>query len=60
MARSALPLLSACLLMLTGMLPVHAQSSPDAWTVYELNLRAGPGGTHQVLDVLPPSTALLT
>jgi len=58
MARNAL-LLVVCLLSFTGMIPARAQTNPDAWTVYELNLRTGPGGTHPVLAVLPPSTAVL-
>jgi dienelactone hydrolase len=36
-----------------------AQSGPDAWTAYQLNLRAGPGGSYAVVTVLPSNTGLI-
>ncbi|NDJ78998.1 MAG: SH3 domain-containing protein, partial [Chloroflexi bacterium] len=32
---------------------------PDGWTAYELNLRAGPGGSYEVLAILPVNTGLV-
>ncbi len=57
--------LAFCLLiavLVLGALPLtaaRAQSDPDAWTVNDLNLRAGAGGTFGVLIVLPPETPLI-
>lgn len=59
MARNALLLLTVCLLACAGLMPARAQANPDAWTAYELNLRAGPGSAQPVLAVLPPGTAVL-
>ena len=58
MVRKALCVLIASLLLPAGSVPACAQTDPDAWTAYELNLRAGPGGAHPVLAVLPASTPL--
>ncbi|MCZ7540833.1 MAG: prolyl oligopeptidase family serine peptidase [Anaerolineae bacterium] len=59
MARNTLLVLTVCLLACAGISPARAQANPDAWTAYDLNLRAGPGGTQPVLAVLPPGTAVL-
>ncbi len=37
----------------------QAQDGPNAWTAYELKLRAGPGTEHAELAVLPAGTALV-
>lgn len=39
--------------------PAAAQGDPDGWTLYDLNLRAGPGMTHTTISVLPPNTGLI-
>lgn len=59
MVRIALVVWFAVVLFAASVGPAAAQSGPDAWTAYELNLRAGPGGDHAVLAVLPPSTPLV-
>lgn len=60
MVRTALfVLFAAWFTVVAGASSVGAQSGPDAWTAYELNLRAGPSGDHPVLAVLPPSTPLI-
>ncbi|GEM_PF-854814 len=59
MVRIALVVCMAVALFAASVGPAAAQSGPDAWTAYELNLRAGPGGDHAVLAVLPPSTPLV-
>lgn len=60
MAYRALLTLIVCLLSIAAVTaPAAAQSAPNAWTAYELNLRAGPGQSHASLAVLAPSTALV-
>jgi len=59
MVRAVLIVIIAMGVVAAGLVAVGAQSGPDAWTAYELNLRAGPGGDHPVLAVLPPSTPLV-
>jgi dienelactone hydrolase len=59
MVRIAVVVCVAVAIIAGGMVPARAQGGPDAWTVYELNLRAGPGGSHPVLAVLPPGTPLI-
>jgi len=54
-------ILVAFLVGISGLAGFHAaaQSGPDAWTAYQLNLRTGPGGHYAVITVLPPDTALI-
>lgn len=40
-------------------IPAAAQGDPDGWTLYDLNLRAGPDTAHAVLTVLPANTDLI-
>lgn len=51
-------LIISLLLVSPGLLTGSAQGDPDAHTLYELNLRAGPGATYAVVAVLPPNTPL--
>ncbi|MCC6799121.1 MAG: prolyl oligopeptidase family serine peptidase [Anaerolineae bacterium] len=60
MTYRTLLILMVCLILLAGVAaPSAAQDDPTAWTVYELNLRAGPGRAHTSLALLPPSTPLV-
>ncbi|NDJ76743.1 MAG: SH3 domain-containing protein [Chloroflexi bacterium] len=40
-------------------LPAHAQSGADGWTLYDLNLRAGPGTDFASLGTLPAAAELV-
>ena len=39
--------------------PAYAQSDPDGWTVYQLNMRTGPGTDYAVQATLDANTALV-
>ncbi|MBN1680309.1 MAG: SH3 domain-containing protein [Anaerolineae bacterium] len=39
--------------------PVNAQGDPDAETLYQLNMRTGPGANYDVVTVLPTGTGLV-
>lgn len=47
------------IVMLSGVLPAAGQGGPDATTAYQLNLRAGPGGSYDVITVLAANTPLV-
>lgn len=39
--------------------PATAQNDPQGWTLYDMNLRAGPGTTYAALTLLPSDTGLV-
>lgn len=39
--------------------PAAAQGGADGWTAYQLNLRAGPGGSYPVITTLAANTGLI-
>lgn len=45
-------------LSVTGIQPARAQTGPDGWTTYRVNMRAGPGTGHPVVITLASGTEL--
>lgn len=57
--RGALVILILTLVLAWTPVRGEAQAGPDGWTLYEMNLRAGPGTTYAALATLPPDTGLI-
>jgi len=58
MHRHLLSVAMLLALALGGIAPLQAQTDPDAWTNYKLNMRAGPGTTYPVVATLKADSAL--
>ncbi len=60
MIRRVVPLLAVLTMLSLFVLPsTEAQSGPDGWTNYALNMRAGPGTTYAVITQLPSNTGMI-
>jgi hypothetical protein len=52
-------LLLALIILAAMVPPASAQSGPEAWTTYLVNMRSGAGAEHSVITTLIPDTALI-